>query len=159
MTEELYYKSPFNILKIEIKNNKIVSLKKAEENNSNKLLPTSEIGKHIYLQLDEYFQGKRTLFDVPYELSGTSFQKNVWAKLLEIPYGANQSYKYIAIQIGKEKGFRAVGKAIGKNPILIIIPCHRVIGSDGSITGYAGGIEMKQGLLGLERNNNQNFKI
>jgi len=102
-------------------------------------------------QLDEYFAGKRQTFDVPIQPTGTPFQKLVWNALLTIPYGETRSYKEIAMMIGKPNACRAVGMANNKNPIAIIIPCHRVIGSDGSLVGYGGGLEIKKYLLGLEK--------
>lgn len=157
MNEKLYYKTPYNSLKIEIKDGKLITMKKTNQDIKENILPESEIGKKIFIQLDEYFQGKRITFDIPCELIGTNFQKTVWQKLLEIPYGQLRSYKDIAISIKKENGFRAVGNAIGKNPIWIIIPCHRVVGSNGSLTGYAGGIDMKKGLLMLEKDNKNKY--
>jgi len=105
------------------------------------------------MQLEEYFAGKRQKFDVPLNPQGTEFQCMVWKALLEIPYGKTRSYKQIAQAIGKPKACRAVGLANNKNPIWIIIPCHRVIGSDGTLTGYGGGLRMKQKLLDLEKGN------
>ena len=104
-----------------------------------------------YTQLMEYFNGERTEFDVPMQTEGTDFQEQVWEALRTIPYGETRSYKEIAIQIGNEKASRAVGMANNHNPLAIFIPCHRVIGSDGGITGYAGGEEIKVKLLELEK--------
>ncbi|MDY4665563.1 MAG: methylated-DNA--[protein]-cysteine S-methyltransferase, partial [Prevotella sp.] len=101
-------------------------------------------------QLDEYFAGKRKAFDIQLQLTGTDFQNEVWNALLDIPYGATKSYKDIARYIGKPKAVRAVAGAIGANGISILIPCHRVTGSDHSLTGYAGGLEAKKMLLGVE---------
>ena len=101
-------------------------------------------------QLTEYFAGKRTQFDLPLEFTGTDFQKKVWAALLEIPYGQTKSYADIAKQVGLPKAVRAVGLANSKNPISIIAACHRVIGSRGKLTGYAGGLHNKKYLLELE---------
>jgi len=101
-------------------------------------------------QLAEYFAGKRSFFDIPLEYKGTPFQQDVWKTLATIPYGKTASYKEIAEKIQRPKAVRAVGTAIGKNPISIIIPCHRVIGSNGSLTGFAGGLDRKQILLQLE---------
>lgn len=101
-------------------------------------------------QLDEYFNKKRKIFDLPFDLSGTEFQLKVWNELLKIPYGAVCSYIDIAKKIGNKPAVRAVGSANGKNPISIIIPCHRVIGNDGSLVGYGGGIWRKKYLLELE---------
>jgi len=101
-------------------------------------------------QLDEYFAGKRTTFDVPLDLAGTDFQRSVWAELSSIPFGKSVSYAQHAQRLGNAKALRAVGSAIGKNPVSIIVPCHRVIGSSGAVTGYAGGLERKRFLLALE---------
>ena len=102
-------------------------------------------------QLDEYFQGKRKRFSLPLQIQGTVFQKKVWNALLDIPYGMTQTYAGIAQKIGHEKAFRAVGNANNRNRIAIIIPCHRVIGSNGSMTGYATGIWRKEWLLEHEK--------
>jgi methylated-DNA-[protein]-cysteine S-methyltransferase len=101
-------------------------------------------------QLNEYFSGRRNAFDLTLDFAGTEFQRKVWAALLTIPFGETRSYGQIAAQIGNPKAVRAVGAANGKNPISIIAPCHRVIGSNGKLTGFAGGLETKAQLLGLE---------
>ncbi len=101
-------------------------------------------------QLREYFDGERTEFDVPLGLAGTPFQQRVWAALRRIPYGETVSYGELATQIGQPGAARAVGLANGRNPIAIIVPCHRVVGSDGSLTGYGGGLERKRHLLAFE---------
>jgi methylated-DNA-[protein]-cysteine S-methyltransferase len=101
-------------------------------------------------ELSEYFAGKRRTFTIPLAPKGTPFQLAVWNALLEIPYGATTSYSELAFRIGKPSAVRAVGAANGANPIPVIIPCHRVIGANGSLTGYGGGIERKQWLLALE---------
>ena len=105
----------------------------------------------IQKQLTEYENGKRTVFVLPLHLIGTDFQKQVWNALLEIPYGETRSYQEIAIRIGKPKALRAVGGACNRNPIGIIVPCHRVIGKNGSLTGYAGGLSYKELLLKHEK--------
>ncbi|EXJ12801.1 methylated-DNA--[protein]-cysteine S-methyltransferase [Nitrincola nitratireducens] len=102
-------------------------------------------------QLDEYFAGKRTSFTLPLAAKGTVFQQSVWQALCEIPYGETWSYQQIADAIGNPKAVRAVGLANGKNPISIIVPCHRVIGKSGKLTGYAGGLSRKASLLELEK--------
>jgi methylated-DNA-[protein]-cysteine S-methyltransferase len=102
-------------------------------------------------QLAKYFAGKLKAFTVPLDLKGTEFQKSVWTALLTIPFGETRSYGEIARQIGKPTAVRAVGAANGRNPISIIAPCHRVIGSTGALTGYAGGLAAKERLLGIER--------
>ncbi|OSC41096.1 methylated-DNA--[protein]-cysteine S-methyltransferase [Mycobacterium decipiens] len=101
-------------------------------------------------QLEAYFAGERTEFDVELDLRGTEFQRRVWKALLTIPYGETRSYGEIAEQIGAPGAARAVGLANGRNPIAIIVPCHRVIGASGNLTGYGGGIDRKQALLELE---------
>lgn len=102
------------------------------------------------VQLNEYFEGTRKQFDLKLNPQGTDFQKKVWDKLLEIPYGKTVSYLDLSKQLGDVKAIRAVANANGKNPLWIIVPCHRVIGTDGSLTGYAGGIHRKQWLLDHE---------
>jgi len=101
-------------------------------------------------QLAEYFEGKRTTFDLPIQLRGTPFQKLVWQQLLRIPYGQTRSYGHLALAIGNVSASRAVGLANSKNPLSIVVPCHRVIGASGKLTGFAGGIETKARLLALE---------
>ncbi|OON38900.1 methylated-DNA--protein-cysteine methyltransferase [Izhakiella australiensis] len=101
-------------------------------------------------QLKEYFAGERRVFDLPLDFSGTDFQKKVWAALLTIPFGETRSYAEIAAQVGSPAAVRAVGAANGKNPVSIVAPCHRVIGSNGKLTGFAGGLEVKAFLLSLE---------
>jgi methylated-DNA-[protein]-cysteine S-methyltransferase len=103
------------------------------------------------LELIEYFEGKRKSFTLPVDYKGTEFQLAVWNALCEIPYGQTKSYSDIANHIQKPAAVRAVGTAIGANPVLITVPCHRVIGKNGSLTGYRGGLEMKTQLLNLER--------
>lgn len=102
-------------------------------------------------QLEEYFAGERQRFDLPLAASGTPFQRSVWQALCTIPYGATWSYLQLAEAIGNPKAVRAVGLANGRNPLSIIVPCHRVIGKNGKLTGYAGGVERKAQLLALER--------
>jgi methylated-DNA-[protein]-cysteine S-methyltransferase len=101
-------------------------------------------------QLREYFDGKRRDFEIPLDVEGTEFQTKVWAALRKIPFGRTASYADIARKIGKPKAMRAVGMANGRNPVSIVVPCHRVIGADGSLTGYGGGLDRKKILLDLE---------
>jgi len=120
-----------------------------------RLEPRVESGDHPLLdkagqQLDEYFAGQREAFELPLDFKGTDFQKRVWAALLTIPFGETRSYADIASQIGKPSAYRAVGAANGRNPISIVAPCHRVVGANGALTGFAGGLKAKQYLLGLE---------
>lgn len=102
-------------------------------------------------QLSEYFAGRLTSFDLPVTMTGTAFQRLVWSALLDIPYGTTVSYGELAAAIGRPSAARAVGLANGRNPVSIIVPCHRVVGTDGSLAGYGGGLERKQYLLALER--------
>lgn len=107
-------------------------------------------------ELEEYFQGKRKEFSVPLKPDGTEFQKKVWKALTEIPYGETRTYGEVAAAVGNDKASRAVGMANHCNPIPVIIPCHRVIGKNGKLTGYAGGLEKKTALLDLERSFEEN---
>ncbi|MDA0766297.1 MAG: methylated-DNA--[protein]-cysteine S-methyltransferase [Verrucomicrobia bacterium] len=117
-------------------------------------LPSEDAGNgHLAAaekQLREYFAGKRTRFDLPFDVAGTDFQKRVWAELSRIPFGVTRSYGEIAARIGNPKSVRAVGLANGANPLSVIVPCHRVIGANGSLTGFGGGLELKRRLLVLE---------
>ncbi|UCF91476.1 MAG: methylated-DNA--[protein]-cysteine S-methyltransferase [Desulfobacterales bacterium] len=108
-------------------------------------------------QLQAYFAGERREFDLPLALEGTPFQREVWMALREIPYGATVAYADLARRIGRPHAFRAVGAANGRNPLPIVVPCHRVIGSDGTLTGYGGGLHIKAALLALERKH-RNFR-
>ncbi|MFD7898397.1 methylated-DNA--[protein]-cysteine S-methyltransferase [Streptomyces sp. NPDC059479] len=112
--------------------------------------PDSRPFTEVVRQLDAYFEGELTEFDLPLRLDGTAFQRSVWEQLRKIPYGETRSYGELAENLGKPGASRAVGLANGKNPIGIIVPCHRVIGSTGSLTGYGGGLDRKQRLLVFE---------
>lgn len=109
--------------------------------------------KEAWRQLQQYFNGERKTFNLPLAPQGTAFQQAAWQALLTIPYGQTASYKDMAIKVGNPKACRAIGMANNKNPIGIIIPCHRVIGSNGKLIGYAGGLDIKQKLLSLEKEN------
>lgn len=106
--------------------------------------------EHAHVQLNEYFAGRRHAFSIPLDMRGTPFQKQVWQALTEIPFGETRSYSQLAMQLGNSGASRAVGAANGRNPISIVVPCHRVIGSSGKLTGFAGGLEAKALLLRLE---------
>lgn len=113
--------------------------------------PDHPLLQQAQAQLEEYFAGRRNRFDLPLDLrGGTPFQQSIWNALLAIPFGATTSYSRLGTQVGKAKAVRAVGAAVGRNPLSIIVPCHRVMGSDGSLTGYAGGLDRKAALLKLE---------
>ncbi len=113
--------------------------------------PAHPVLQRVQSQLAEYFAGHRTVFELPLELgAGTAFQQRVWRALLQIPHGSTCSYGAISRAIGKPAAVRAVGGAVGRNPLGIVVPCHRVIGSGGALTGYAGGLDRKVALLQLE---------
>jgi len=116
-----------------------------QEGEISKVIPVEL--KDAVKQLQEYFEGKRTVFNFPINPKGTDFQQKVWKALLEIPYGKTTSYMDLSKKLGDVKAIRAVASANGKNPLWIVVPCHRVIGSDGSLTGYAGGLWRKKWLL------------
>ena len=111
----------------------------------------TETIRRAYTQITEYLEGKRKIFDLPLAATGTEFQKRVWKALSEIPYGETRTYGEIAAAIGNPKAARAVGMANHRNPLMIVVPCHRVIGSNGKMTGYASGLDTKEFLLKLER--------
>lgn len=111
-------------------------------------------GKKVFNQLYEYFQGKRVKFDLPLKLEGTDFQQKVWRELLAIPYGKTRTYGEVARRLKRPQASRAVGAANRRNPIPIVIPCHRVIGANGKLTGFAGGLDRKQVLLSRENREN-----
>ncbi|SDY44872.1 methylated-DNA-[protein]-cysteine S-methyltransferase [Amycolatopsis xylanica] len=113
--------------------------------------PGNELFARVESQLKEYFAGQRREFDLPITFAGTEFQRRVWTELTEIPYGETISYGELAQRLGNPSASRAVGLANGKNPISVIVPCHRVVGSTGDLTGYGGGIERKRFLLDFER--------
>ena len=127
----------------------IISCNFEEKVEESEVLP--DILKQALIQLKQYFDGIRVKFDLKVSTNGTEFQKRVWKELLKIPFGQTISYRELASRIGDEKAVRAVGSANGQNPISIIIPCHRVIGSDGNLVGYGWGIEKKKWLLDFEK--------
>ncbi|MCL2253151.1 MAG: methylated-DNA--[protein]-cysteine S-methyltransferase [Lachnospiraceae bacterium] len=146
--------SPIGILTISVNEKAVIGLGFGSLNFSDAEYETVNDGlmnETIY-QVEEYFRGRLKNFDLPLEPYGTEFQKKVWASLQMIPYGETRSYRDIALMCDCPKGYRAVGMANNRNPIAVIIPCHRVIGADGSLTGFGGGLESKEFLLGLEKN-------
>lgn len=149
MIQYAFYDFPFGILKIGCAGKVVVSLDRADRIDAAN--ERSELSDRVFRQIDEYLKGIRKSFDFPYELRGTEFQKKVWRSLCRIPYGETRTYKQIAEAVGNPKASRAVGMANHKNPIAIAVPCHRVIGTDGTLVGYAGGLDMKKALLDLER--------
>jgi methylated-DNA-[protein]-cysteine S-methyltransferase len=150
---KLDYDSPVGVIEIIGTDSAICSILFSEQdtplNFENDATP--KILADCYDQLDEYFKGERHEFSFPYMVEGTDFQKSVWNALTTIPYGSTGSYKDIAVSIGNEKAIRAVGSANGKNKLSIVIPCHRIIGSNGTLTGYAGGLWRKEWLLNHEK--------
>ncbi len=152
-THKLDYESPIGVIEIIGTEEAVRSILFIEENRTTNFLhpETPPVLAECYNQLDEYFKGDRQEFTFPYQFEGTDFQKTVWNDLIKIAYAKTESYKDIAVSIGNEKAIRAVGSANGKNKLSIVIPCHRVIGSNGKLTGYAGGLWRKEWLLQHER--------
>ncbi|MCH7312415.1 methylated-DNA--[protein]-cysteine S-methyltransferase [Acinetobacter sp. ANC 4805] len=153
----MYMDSPVGALKLVAHDQALVAVMWDNEDHKRvRLAELIEDRQHPMLlrvkkQLEQYFAGQRQQFDLPLDFQGTDFQQQVWQALLTIPYGEKRSYKDIAVQIGNEKAVRAVGAANGRNPISIIAPCHRVIGSSGALVGFAGGLDKKKILLSLEQ--------
>ena len=140
-----YYDSPIGLIEIGGTPEGITSIFFVEERRPD--VTSNVVCAEAVIQLAEYFEGTREDFDLPLELTGTEFQQQVWQELRSIPFGQTVSYGDLARSIGKPSAVRAVGSANGDNPVSIIVPCHRVIGSDGGLTGYGGGLERKQWLL------------
>lgn len=153
MKQTALYRSPVGALELECEDGAVTALRPADADAKDG--EPSELSRLVFRQLDEYFAGTRQTFDIPLRLHGTPFQQQVWAALREIPYGETRSYKDIALAVGRPKACRAVGMANNRNPIFIIVPCHRVIGADGSLVGYGGGLDMKRALLDLEKAHRQ----
>lgn len=143
------YPFPFGQLKIGYRDNAVTLLMRTSE-------PVREEGRTpltdlVYQQVTEYLNGRRREFDFPYTLQGTEFQRKVWRALCDIPYGETRTYGEIAAAVGSPKAYRAVGMANHDNPILLAVPCHRVIGANGKLVGYGCGLDMKEALLQLEK--------
>ncbi|MBD5401319.1 methylated-DNA--[protein]-cysteine S-methyltransferase [bacterium] len=149
MEKKCFYQSPFGLLCIREENGKITHLNLQRDEVYMRHIGSSLLDEACR-QLDEYFQGKRRQFDLPIGGEGTPFQQRVWNELQKIPYGETRSYEDIAAAVGNPKAQRAVGQANNRNPIMIMVPCHRVIHKNGDISGYACGIEAKRYLLELE---------
>jgi len=149
MREFAVLETPLGNVRVEVWDGYLVSLKFTEED------PTDDsfdgILMDVWIQLGLYFQGKLKTFDVPVALGGTDFQHKVWMEVNKIPFGQTVSYQKIANSLGNPQAVRAVGTAIGANPILIMLPCHRIVGQFGQLTGYAGGLWRKSKLLELEQ--------
>lgn len=151
------YQSPLGAIYIETTDTKVVRVDFCDDKEFIENVQKKRDGKKSMLleqtliQVDEYFHGKRKIFDLPLSPKGTVFQLMVWKQLETIPYGKTKTYKDIAIGVGNEKAVRAVGLTNGKNPIAIVVPCHRVIGSNGKMVGYASGVWRKEWLLNHEQ--------
>ncbi|MEG0051463.1 MAG: methylated-DNA--[protein]-cysteine S-methyltransferase [Terrisporobacter sp.] len=150
MNNIFFYETEIGIIGIRENGKAIINIYFSKIENGDNMEETNLI-KDTFIQIKEYIKGKRIKFDLPLEPQGTEFQKKVWQELLKIPYGQTRAYKDIAVAVGNEKASRAIGMANNKNPIPIIIPCHRVIGSNGKLVGYAGGLNIKEKLLNIEK--------
>ncbi|KAA6348085.1 Methylated-DNA--protein-cysteine methyltransferase [termite gut metagenome] len=150
MKEIHYYQSPVGCLAIGVEEGALTSLQFSNEKASAER-PVHPLLQETCKQLDEYFAGKRSVFELPLAFEGTAFQQKVWKELQLIPFGQTISYAQLAQAVGNPKACRAVGSANGRNPIAIIVPCHRVINANGGLGGYAYGLEVKSRLLKLER--------
>ncbi len=158
------FESPIGKLTVYFTEKGIIALSFAEEGDNHKYIeryygtPTQVEGNgyNYHEEILKYLKGELKEFTLPISFKGTSFQESVWRELLNIPYGETRTYKELAEKVGCPKGSRAVGGALNKNPIAIIVPCHRVVGSNGKLVGFAGGLDMKSRLLALEKNNVEN---
>ncbi len=146
--ETVFIQTPLGIAKIEGDENGISIISVTQEGDLSSEIPKNL--KNSVTQLNEYFEGKRTAFNFKLNPKGTEFQQKVWQELLKIPFGKTMSYLDLSKKLGDVKAIRAVASANGKNPLWIVVPCHRVIGTDGSLTGYAGGLWRKKWLLDHE---------
>lgn len=147
------YQSPVGVIEITSTDETICSIMFTEREHTvnHRQDDTPEVLELCYRELEDYFKGQRRAFTFPYQFEGTDFQKTVWNALTTISYAETGSYKDIAVSIGNEKAIRAVGNANGKNKLNIVVPCHRIIGSNGKLTGYGGGLWRKEWLLQHEK--------
>ena len=150
--EKHHHHSPIGCIEITATDNAITALRIVPKPYNDMVHSSHPIITQCCRELDEYFDGKRQHFDVKIHLKGTDFQNKIWKKLQEIPYGKTISYTTLAQEAGHPKACRAAGSANGKNPVAIIVPCHRVIAADGGLGGYAYGVEVKRALLNIEKN-------
>ncbi|MFT8363098.1 MAG: methylated-DNA--[protein]-cysteine S-methyltransferase [Sporolactobacillus sp.] len=148
MTHYAFYPFAFGLLKVGYTDQAIVCLDRIDQADAPN--ERSSLSEAAYQQIREYLDGRRQAFDLPCIAQGTQFQQSVWSALRRIPYGETRTYKQIAEAAGNPKACRAVGMANHRNPLIIVVPCHRVIGSSGSLVGYGGGLDMKRALLELE---------
>lgn len=146
-----FINTPVSHLKITQFDSSIVKIEFTRPISEHNAPPETSLLRETKKQIDSYFHKKITKFDLPIKFYGTEFQQKVWNALYCIPYGQTKTYKQIAAQIGNPKAFRAVGGANNKNPLPIIVPCHRVVGTNGNLVGYVGGIDIKNFLLNLEK--------
>ena len=149
MSNSAVYPFPFGQLKIGYQDGAVTLLKRTEEPARSE--GRTELTDMVFQQVSEYLDGRRREFDFPYRLQGTEFQRKVWRALCAIPYGETRTYGEIAAAVGSPRACRAVGMANHCNPILIAVPCHRVIGANGKLVGYGSGLDMKEALLQLEK--------
>ncbi len=150
-TMECLMESPVGVLRLVVRGEALVAVHLEDELPAVPPDDAHPVLARAKAQLEEYFAGTRRAFDLPIEPEGTAFERSVWQALLAIPHGATTSYGAIATLLGRPSAARAVGAANGKNPLAIVVPCHRVIGASGALTGYAGGLERKKWLLEHER--------
>lgn len=153
MKNTFYYETLIGKITISDNGTNITNLNFGEVHLEDSNIVETKLIKEAYNQLNEYFNKEREQFELPLSPQGTEFQLKVWSALREIPYGETCSYKDIAIKVGNEKASRAVGMANNRNPIAIFVPCHRVIGANGKLVGYAGGLDIKEKLLEMEKYN------
>lgn len=149
MVRQAWYETKFGFLHLVYEGDTLLSLKIVPEQSGENI--RTDFTEKVYRQISEYLAGRRRSFAIRYVLRGTEFQKKVWQVLEKIPYGETWTYGTVAAEIGNRKASRAVGGACNRNPIWLIVPCHRLIGANGSLTGYAGGISMKEELLMMEK--------
>lgn len=149
MLYTLYHPSPVGLLRLEADGTGLCGVALQGDAELGEASPCPLLAEAA-AQLDEYFAGGRRAFTLPLSLHGTPFQRRVWAALCQIPYGETGSYGQVAAAVGSPKACRAVGMANNRNPVMIVVPCHRVIGADGSLVGYGGGLAVKRALLALE---------
>ncbi|HPQ47442.1 MAG TPA: methylated-DNA--[protein]-cysteine S-methyltransferase [Clostridia bacterium] len=148
----LLYKGSIGFLTVILDSGEIKEIRFGQPDDLDELNDDQLLGIEIITQLDAYFSGLQKEFSLDFSAEGTDFQNAVWERIEQIPYGETKTYSQIARELGKPNSARAVGNACNKNPIPILIPCHRVVGSDGKLTGYAGGVGLKKTLLEMERN-------
>ena len=146
-----YYQTDIGMIRIVENDEAISQVTFADKQDTDILLKETPLIKQTIQQINEYLKGERKVFTIKINPSGTAFQKKVWDQLLKIPYGETKSYQWVATEIGNKQACRAVGMANNRNPIVLIIPCHRVIGANGKLIGYGGGLPIKQRLLNIEK--------